>query len=450
MQRGEPGGRGSVTPLLPGDPRSDETGFAVVDVETTGFFPGRDRIVEIAVVRTDTRGRVLDEWCTLVNPERPVGATHIHGITSAQVRRAPRFVDLVGELNARLAGRALVAHNAVFDLGFLRSEYARAGWDLPDLPYLCTLEASRSYLPDLARRRLPDCCEAVGVLPGGAHSALGDARAAAGLLAAYLDPNSNRPPIREHLRLPARAVNVDWPTVSRSPVVPMLRGESDRSPAVAPGALATLVRGLPSGSAVDEGAPAQAATYLELLSQVFEDGTLTDVEARALIEMATLYSLTREQVAAAHRAFLLTMAHRAVQDGTVTRDERAALLDAATTLGVDAGVLSDVLDEAYQHRLEERSVGLRPLPEGWRLGAPLRVGDRVVFTGCDDLERLRLEAAARAAGLRVTSAVSRLTAVLVTDGANPHTTKATKARSLGTRVVDPRTFARLLDHIQPA
>ena len=440
-----------MTPSLSGDPRSDETGFAVVDVETTGFFPRRDRIVEIAVVRTDTRGRVLDEWCTLVNPERPVGATHIHGITSAQVRRAPRFVDLVGELNARLAGRALVAHNAVFDLGFLRSEYARAGWGMPDPPYLCTLEASWIYLPDLARRRLPDCCEAVGVLPGGAHSALGDARAAAGLLAAYLDPNSNRAPVRDHLRLPARAVGVNWPTVSRSPVVPVLRGESDRSlvPA-APGALATLVRNLPSGSAVDQGAPAQAATYLELLSRVLEDGTLTDVEARALIETATLYSLTREQVAAAHRAFLLAMAHRAVQDGTVTRDERAALLDMASTLGADTGVISDVLDEAYQDHLAERSAGLRPLPEGWRLGEPLRVGDRVVFTGCDDLERLRLEGAARAAGLRVTSAVSRLTAVLVTDGANPHTTKAVKARSLGTRVVDPHTFARLLDHIQPA
>ena len=195
----------------------------------------------------------------------------------------------------------------------------------------------------------------------------------------------------------------------------MLRGESDRSlvPA-APGALATLVRNLPSGSAVDQGAPAQAATYLELLSRVLEDGTLTDVEARALIETATLYSLTREQVAAAHRAFLLAMAHRAVQDGTVTRDERAALLDMASTLGADTGVISDVLDEAYQDHLAERSAGLRPLPEGWRLGEPLRVGDRVVFTGCDDLERLRLEGAARAAGLRVTSAVSRLTAVLVT------------------------------------
>ncbi|HEY9474950.1 MAG TPA: exonuclease domain-containing protein [Mycobacteriales bacterium] len=440
-----------MTPPLLRDLRPGKTGFAVIDVETTGFTPRRDRIVEIAVVRTDSCGRVLDEWCTLVNPGRPVGATHIHGITSAQVRRAPRFVDIVGELNVRLAGRALVAHNAVFDLSFLRSEYARAGWEMPDPPYLCTLEASWIYLPDLVRRRLPDCCEAVGVLPGGAHSALGDARAAAGLLAAYLDPNSNRAPTRQHMRLPAQAAGVVWPRVSRSPVVPVLRGESDRLPVpAAPGTLATLVRGLPSGSAADEGAPVEAATYLELLSQVLEDGILTDAEVQALVEVTSLYSLTREQVEAAHRAFLLAMAHRAVEDGTVTLDERAALLDMATTLGADTGVIKGVLDEAYQNRLAERSMGRRPLPEGWHHGEPLRVGQRVVFTGCDDLERLRLEAAAKAAGLRVTSAVSRLTAVLVTDGANTTTVKAVTARKLGTRVVDPRTFAQLLDHIQPA
>jgi hypothetical protein len=194
----------------------------------------------------------------------------------------------------------------------------------------------------------------------------------------------------------------------------------------------------------------EAATYLELLSQVLEDGILTDAEVQALVEMTSLYSLTREQVEAAHRAFLLAMAHRAVEDGTVTLDERAALLDMATTLGADTGVIKGVLDEAYQNRLAERSMGRRPLPEGWHHGEPLRVGQRVVFTGCDDLERLRLEAAAKAAGLRVTSAVSRLTAVLVTDGANTTTVKAVTARKLGTRVVDPRTFAQLLDHIQPA
>lgn len=191
------------------------TGFAVLDVETTGLSPVRDRIVEIAVVRTDAVGRIVDEWSTLVNPQRSVGASHIHGIAAEDVWSAPRFGELVGELMARLAGHALVAHNAAFDLRFLRHECARAGVHLPEAPHLCTLNASRDYLPDLSRRRLPDCCHACGVRLDDAHSALGDARATAGLLAAYLGARTGRPPRPEHTGLPAAAAGVAWPRPPR-------------------------------------------------------------------------------------------------------------------------------------------------------------------------------------------------------------------------------------------
>ena len=76
----------------------DETPIAVVDLETTGLYPGCDRIVEISVVRLQP-GRpaelVLD---TLVNPRRRVRATEIHGITDADVEDAPEFDELVGDV----------------------------------------------------------------------------------------------------------------------------------------------------------------------------------------------------------------------------------------------------------------------------------------------------------------------------------------------------------------
>src|SRR3954447_9618292 len=75
--------------------------FAVIDVETTGLSPEQNRILEIAVVTTDPRGRVLDEWATRLNPQGPVGASHIHGITDADVAHAPLFTDVVTELNQR-------------------------------------------------------------------------------------------------------------------------------------------------------------------------------------------------------------------------------------------------------------------------------------------------------------------------------------------------------------
>jgi len=142
--------------------------FAVVDVETTGLSAEDHRIVEIAVVTTDPWGRVLDEWGTRINPQGPVGATHIHGITDADVADAPVFADVVAQLTQRLAGAAIAAHHARFDIGFLRAEYARVGWDIPRLPALCTLEASEYHLPMLDRRRLADCCRAVGTPLNGA------------------------------------------------------------------------------------------------------------------------------------------------------------------------------------------------------------------------------------------------------------------------------------------
>jgi DNA polymerase-3 subunit epsilon len=152
--------RGQTTrPLgLPaGTPR-----FVVLDVETTGLSASSHRIVELALLTTDPSGRVLDEWSTRLNPQGPVGATHIHGITDAEVAHAPSFSDVLAELNQRLAGAAVVAHNARFDLAFIRAEYARARWQLPHVPALCTLDASAHHLPHLARRRLADCCHAIG------------------------------------------------------------------------------------------------------------------------------------------------------------------------------------------------------------------------------------------------------------------------------------------------
>lgn len=428
-------------------------GFAVVDVETTGLVPTRDRVVEIAVIATDVWGRVVDEWATLVNPCGPVGATRIHGISAADIRPAPRFLDVIGELNARLAGRALVAHNAAFDLGFLHIEYARAGWDLPPSPHLCTLEASWVYLPGLSRRRLADCCRACGIRQDNAHSALCDARATANLLAAYLDPNFGPPPLQEHMRLPAGAAGVGWPHIPRSSVTVVRREPTRATPPPTPasaGALAALLDDLPLSSAVDEGAPAGTAAYLELLAEALEDGVLTVAEAASLAALAEAYSLTRDQVIAGHRGFLLALAHKAIEDGRVTHDERDQLLATAAVLGFPDGVVKAVLDEARNAFATQKARTCKALPPCWPHGDPLRIGDGAAFTGCDDLIRARLEGRAQAAGLRVTGSVSRKTAVLVTDGVNPHTTKAQAARQFNTRVVSPDVFAELVEYVQPA
>jgi hypothetical protein len=69
--------------------------IAVIDVETTGLFPWRhDRIVEIAAVVVNEHGMIEREFVSLVNPQRDVGPTRIHGLTAEDVLHAPPFCDI--------------------------------------------------------------------------------------------------------------------------------------------------------------------------------------------------------------------------------------------------------------------------------------------------------------------------------------------------------------------
>ncbi|BEP13916.1 hypothetical protein acdb102_22270 [Acidothermaceae bacterium B102] len=438
-----------------GTPRRLPAGFAVIDVETTGLSAATHRILELAIIRTDTAGGVVDEWTTRFNPGGSVGATHIHGITAADVRDAPEFADLIPQITSWLVGGAIVAHNARFDLAFLRAEYARAGWSLPHLPALCTLEASDTYLPGLARRRLVDCCHAAGVPLTEAHSALGDSRATAGLLTCYLTGPSGIPIRREHLALVDAAAAVVWPSAPGPlPVVPKQAAQPFRRYTSAPARAAApplvdLLEGFHLADALDEGAPLGSLPYLELLAQAVEDGEISSDEQTALSELAGLYDLAGSQVTAAHRGFLLALAHLASDDGRITHAERDELRATASLLHLPDSLVADVLDEAETARHERLSSGLIPLPPDWSLGQPLQVGQKVAFTGCDDTTRDQLERQAERLGVRVMNTVSRRTALLVTDG-TVDGVKAADAAAAGTRTVTPREFAVLLAHLQPA
>lgn len=426
----------------------------MVDVETTGLSPSWDRLLEVAVVHVDSRGRRTAEWATRVNPEGPVGASHIHGITEADVATAPRFAEVIQQLNTSLRGRAVVAHNAGFDLAFLRAEYTRAGWRMPWLPSLCTLQASHHYLPALHGRKLADCCAAVGLVLDGAHSALGDSRAAAGLLAHYLNPRTRPAPLREHLALPGQAAEVVWPvgpaSRPRQPGARLPTGIPSRTaPRPAAPSLLRSLDGQVLADAVDEGAPVGTVSYLQLLTTVLSDGELTADEASGLREVAGEYGLTPDDIASAHNGYLLALAHRALEDGRVTTAERTDLIVVARLLELPESLVRAVLDRAERARHARLSAHLKPLPKNWQLGDPLRVGHKVVFTGCDPAVRARLETRAEQLGVRVLGSVSARTAMLIPERTES-STKNSDADRLGVRTVLPHQFDVLLAHLQPS
>lgn len=188
--------------------------IAVLDVETTGMFPFRtDRVVEIAAIVIDLDGNFLHEFATLINPDRSVGPSWVHGVKAKDVSHAPRFGEIANALAEALAGTvALAGHNVGFDLNFLKSEYEKIGFVLPKIPLLDTLKLAGGG-------KLAVCCRNYGVEPDGPlHHALTDVRMTAKLLGLLL---SKRQPLKNSLK---RHKPIAWPKCDLPQKHPTPRG----------------------------------------------------------------------------------------------------------------------------------------------------------------------------------------------------------------------------------
>lgn len=183
------------------------SGWAVVDVETSGFRPGHARIISVAVLALDPDGRVQQSFASLLNPGVDPGPTHVHGLTTAMLDGQPQFSDVVGEVTALLAGRTLVAHNVAFDYGFLAAEAEIAGTELPVDAVMCTVELARRLDLGLDNLRLETLAAHWNVTQARPHDALDDARVLAGVLVPALERARER-----EVWLPVRAVTRRrWP-----------------------------------------------------------------------------------------------------------------------------------------------------------------------------------------------------------------------------------------------
>jgi DNA polymerase III subunit epsilon len=149
--------------------------LAIVDLETTGGDPRLDRVTEVGVVLVD--GPTRREWSSLVNPDVPIplAIQRFTGITDAMVATAPRFAVLAEELAALLHDRLFIAHNARFDHGFLRNEFARLGLNFAPR-VLCSVKLSRALYPAYPKHGLDALMQRFDLGCDARHRALGDAR----------------------------------------------------------------------------------------------------------------------------------------------------------------------------------------------------------------------------------------------------------------------------------
>lgn len=154
-----------------------QSGVIALDLETTGLDIANDRIVEMAAVRWQD-GCESAVFQALVNPGIPIPAetTAIHGITDAMVAGQPPLAARLPDFLAFCQGEVVVAHNAKFDLGFLRTACARTGHTLFTIPAIDTVSLARRRLPGLPNYRLETLKQVLGRGPRQSHRALHDAR----------------------------------------------------------------------------------------------------------------------------------------------------------------------------------------------------------------------------------------------------------------------------------
>ena len=178
-----------------------DTTFVVVDLETTG---GRakaasdgsfDAITEIGAVKV-RGGEVIGEFATLVDPGRavPPQIVELTGITTAMVRDAPSIATVLPMFLEFARGAVLVAHNAGFDIGFLRAAGQRCGIAWPQPPVLCTVRLARRVLSreEAPSVRLSSLARLVGAATQPTHRALDDARATVDVLHALIERVGNQ------------------------------------------------------------------------------------------------------------------------------------------------------------------------------------------------------------------------------------------------------------------
>lgn len=376
-------------------------GFAVIDLETTGFST-RDRVVEIAIVLLDVASlKVIDEFDTLVNPNRDLGATHVHGITASMASAAPAFEEIAPHVAALLDQTVLVAHNLAFDQRMLLQEFDRLQLPVQPGSGLCTL--------NWTRQKLSTACTALGVEIDGAHRALADARATAELFSALV--GAGKPVVAQPM---TAAVHAD-PSVPRTYRREHALGTPD----------SRLFQ--PSFRTAYPGSNDAELSYLNMLDRFVSDAEFTDDERSELARIAATGGFT-SRVPELHQSYFDAALTAAMRDEILSTRERSYLEFLARALGVTWS-------------LETESIAISH-------GSALSPGARVCFTGAaivdgSLIERDQLHAIALSnALLPVHSVTKRNCDLLVAADVASMSGKAKKARDYGIPMMDVAEFLK--------
>jgi DNA polymerase-3 subunit epsilon len=381
--------------------------FAVIDTETTGFGK-TDRLVEIAVVLVEGN-EIVQEWETLINPERDISNSNIHGITSEVVSLAPTFAEIDSEFSRLIHGSIMVAHNISFDQRMLEQEYSRVKKQVDLGAGFCTLQATKL--------KLEVACKEYGITNVSAHRALTDARATALIFIKILEQLGSVEGL-----LP---ISVGYDFEAKSPQI-LSRAALSHDHKPGQQNLRRIIHGLgPSEEAGPE------LSYLDALSSVMSDFEITADELKYLKDWAETLGIGSSKQSDLHSAFFNQIVVAAERDNYISETENMLLIKAAKTLGVN-------YSEASTTNQKSEEFSLKP-------------GMKVCFTGTaigkngEELPRETLELYATKKSLIPVSSVTKKTCdLLVAADKSSMSGKTKKARDYGIPVISVAEFLDLI------
>ena len=451
------------------------TYLAVVDLETTGMFPNvNDRVIEVGIVRADSRGNIIDEYTTLINPNRDISGT---GISAREIKNAPLFSEIAGDILSLLAGSIFVAHNVYFDMRFLSSEFRHIGCSLPDFPYLCTMQLARLADPDIPSRQLSSLCEHFGIELNQPHIALEDARATANLLHTCLSRLATESKkyfsIIGIMRQPVERRN--WPElpVARKPYP---RSQAAQDILSEPSYIGEIVSKLPATTCSEP----EIEDYLALLDRFLEDRRVSAEESEALYILAQDCGISRTKAIGAHHLYMRDLIQTALEDAVITESESKDLEEVRRLLSISNAEYEAILKDVKKAHARGKSkpVVVRTPPDvkgksvcftgelncqikdeiasrfleemiasekGMVIQERFRKKQKLKFLSEDMIfGQLLAEMIAAEKGMVVKSDVTKTLDFLVVGDPDSMSTKAKKARRYGVRIIAEPVFWQMM------
>jgi len=164
--------------------------YVVIDVETTGHDPHKNRITEIAYVLVEG-GEIIKEYSSLVNPHQfiPHFIAKMTGISNEMAFKAPEASTVMKHIADILDNKNVifVAHNVSFDFNFVQSSLAREGYNFPSVPRLCTYKLAKNLLPAEQKKNVGALAQYFDIKIKNRHRAFDDAKATALILIEFLE-----------------------------------------------------------------------------------------------------------------------------------------------------------------------------------------------------------------------------------------------------------------------